>query len=360
MKIAFIGDIALTGILNTNPDQNQERFKEPSNYLKQFDEVFANLEVPVKVNEDKNDFKNYIYYSTYNTTESILNQLGITCVSLANNHIYDCSLSGLKATIELLEKNNIRYTGAGWKQEHIEPVIIENKNSRIGFIAYVDKGTEPKTEYFPELKINYFSPKKVLHDIQNLKPKVDKIIASVHWGIDYSHYPTREQVEIATELTQNGLDVLMGHHPHTLQPYTNSNNKLILYSLGGLTFGDYLRNKNYVALYKKTKQSVIASINTKNNSISFKPTKELPFNYIILNDFNYNKWTKKKWKKYELINKYKMYRLLVQLDENIIDRIIEYFYGYHQKPLKRLLQLKNYKKIVILFREMVTKMKKKY
>lgn len=174
-------------------------------------------------------------------TEDLLRMLNIGCVFLANNHIYDFKMPGLQATISMLNELGIYHTGAGWFSDHIDPVIINNTDIRIAFIAYIDKSTNPKTEYFPELLINYFDVDKVLSDNHNISNTVDKLIINIHWGVDYSFYPTPEQIYISRRLVDAGTDVIMGHHPHTIQPYETYYRGLIFYSLGGLTFGDNIK-----------------------------------------------------------------------------------------------------------------------
>lgn len=346
-KTVILGDIAFTGILSSEPEKNKERYKEVTPVLSEAGLVFANLEVPVKVDELQNEFKKLIHYSLPGPTEELLKLLNIGCVSLANNHIYDCKMSGLKATIYLLDKLGIYHTGAGWLPEHTEPVIIEHDQKKIGFLAYVDPSTNPKTENFPELYINYFTEEQAISDVKQLKNTVDKIIVSIHWGVDYSHYQTREQVETAHNLIDAGADVIMGHHPHTLQPYEKYKSGYIFYSLGGLTFGDYLKpgKKKLQALFMKTKKGLIAQYDITSNDFTFVATKELKGNSIELIKHNYNKWSNHKWKIIVLAQKYPLIHKWIVFKEKIIDRVVEYFFGYYQNPVKRLFQISNIRKI---------------
>ena len=349
MKITLIGDIAFNGIISTEPEKNSNRYNGVAPVLSQSDLVFANLEVPVKINDDKNEYKNFTHYSLPKPTEKLLKLLNIGCVSLANNHIYDCKLSGLKETIGILDKLGIFHTGAGWEKEHVEPVIINKGRLKIGFLAYVDKSTNPKTESFPELLINYFEVERVISDMKMLIGKVDKIICSIHWGVDYSYYPTTEQVSISHKLIDAGVDIIMGHHPHTLQPYEIYNSGIIFYSLGGLTFGDFLRNNQMIALYRKTKNGVIANCNLTTMDLRFTTTKELIGNYVKLDTRDYAKWSAHKWKIFKRKESNKFFKWLIDFQENVLHRTYEYFFGYYKNPIKRLFQLSNIRKIKKLF-----------
>jgi poly-gamma-glutamate capsule biosynthesis protein CapA/YwtB (metallophosphatase superfamily) len=351
-SIIILGDIAFTGILSTEPEKNRERFKEVVSVLAESDLVFANLEVPVKIDESRNEYKNFIYYSLPEATEQLLKLLNIGCVSLANNHIYDCKLPGLKTTIKVLDKQGIYHTGAGWKKEHIEPVIIKKDDVKVGFLAYVDKSTNPKTETFPELFINYFEIEKVIEDVQTLKPKVDEIICSIHWGVDYSHYPTEQQRVIARRLIDAGVNIIMGHHPHTLQPHENYKEGHIFYSLGNFTFGDYIKEgkSELQGTYKKTKNGLIVKYNGKSNTFCFVSTKEKKGNFVVLSNRDYLSWSEKKWRIYFLTCKFKIIRKMVILKEKVFDIIIEYFFGYYKNPIKQMFKFSNIKKIGRLFK----------
>ncbi|KAF5073311.1 Bacterial capsule synthesis protein PGA_cap [anaerobic digester metagenome] len=136
-NLTFIGDIAFNGLISEQPEQNAVRFSLVAPILQEADLVFANLETPVKAGDEYNNEKSIIHYASYEVTKDLLNKLNIGCVSLANNHIYDCKMDGLKATINLLDNLGIYHTGAGWKQEHIEPVIIEKGGQQIGFLGWV-------------------------------------------------------------------------------------------------------------------------------------------------------------------------------------------------------------------------------
>lgn len=347
-NMILLGDVAFTGILSSVLDQNQIRLKEISPVLNQNKMVFANLEVPIRVSNEKNEHKSFIHYSLKKNTTDLLKKLNIGCVSLANNHIYDCKMSGLKATIAALDNQGIYHTGAGWKKEHIEPVIFEVNNKSVAFLAYVDTGTNPETEKFSELLINYFSIEKVINDIEVVVNKVDKVIVSIHWGIDYSTYPTRLQQVYARKIIDSGANIILGHHPHTLQPYEEYKDGYIFYSLGGLTFGDYYQNNSLKSLPRKTKKGVIVEVND-NNSLSWYGTKELKGNIIKLRTFDYQKWSNRRLKEFYLIDKYIVIKKLINMKENIIDPSYEYFFGYYNHPLKRLFQISNLKKVKRLF-----------
>jgi len=350
--IALIGDIAFNGIISSEPSENEERYSKIVPVLRNAQLVFANLEVPVKTDNERNEYKSIIHYSDSLVTQDMLKRLNISCVSLANNHIYDCKMSGLKGTISLLDQLGIYHTGAGWRDDHLDPVIIVNDGIKVGFMAFVDKSTNPKTEKFPGVLINYFDAEDVKEKISELRPVVDKIICSVHWGEDYSYYPTPKQIKVARELVDEGADIIMGHHTHTLQPFEIYKDSYIFYSLGSFTFGDYIREgKNQIqSLFRKTKKSVIINYYFGKNQIEFVSTRELIGNYVITDKRDYNKWTSRKWSHFKIRQSSGIIERIFVFNEKVLYRIYEYFFGYYKNPLRRLLQFSNLKKVPKLFK----------
>ena len=135
-KIVLIGDIALNGLISEQPEYNLNRLFPISDILEKHELVFANLEVPIKSGNSINQNKKVVLSSDYKVTKDLLSLLNISCVSLANNHIYDYKLSGLRATIDLLDELDIKHTGVGWKRTQVEPLIFNYKNNQK--FCYID------------------------------------------------------------------------------------------------------------------------------------------------------------------------------------------------------------------------------
>jgi hypothetical protein len=350
-EIALLGDIAFNGIISSQPEKNHDRFKQISLFLKGVDFVFANLEVPVNVDDEYNENKKILRYANKEVTKDLLQRLNIGCVSLANNHIYDCKMSGLEATINLLDESGIFHTGAGWKKEHIEPAIIDRAGVKIGFMAYVDRDTNPKTEDFPELLINYLEPEKVIADIIYLRNRVDKIICSIHWGTGYSNFFTKKQQKLARTLINEGIDIITGHHPHTIQPYEVFNGKYIFYSLGQLCFGDIMWEGELRALRRKTKPGIIPIIDSKGILKSIIPTRERKGNYVEISNINITGKLKFLSKINGLILKNLFFKYIIVIKESFTDRLYEFCFGYYRNPFKEIMKLKNYKKGAYIIRD---------
>jgi len=351
--LKLIGDIALTGLFVDDYSKNDDRFKSIISSFKKCELIFANLECPIYKENSQNLNKSFIHTSNREVIINVLTKLKISCVSLANNHIYDCTMPGLKSTIETLQGMEVQFTGAGWRKEHIEPVILKEANQKIAFLAYVDKSTNPLTEKFPELLINYFEEYTVIEDVKKVRSQVDVVICSIHWGKDYSNYYTQKQQEQARALIEGGVDVIMGHHPHTVQSIEIYKNKIIFYSLGQLCFGDKMWDGKMRALKKKTKIGLIAELDpTVLDSPKIFGTREKEGNYLA---FIKESKLRRKLKLFSLLNRWRfsMYSVSICLSikESFIDRIYEYFFGYYRNPIVQLFSIYNFKKISFAIRD---------
>ena len=226
------------------------------------------------------------------------------------------------------------------------------RNKRIGFIAYVDKSTHPQTDSFPELFINYFEAGKVLEDYQMIKMSVDMVICSIHWGTDYSHYFTSEQSKVAHFLVNNGIDCIMGHHSHTVQPFEIYKGKPIFYSIGSLCYGDFLWEGKLRALKRKTKLGVIVTLDREISDLKIIPTKELKNNFIVIPKTNIRNLLARRYFFNGLKNKFKIVSLLILYKESYFDRILEYFIGYHINPISQILRTRNiFRKVGIIVKK---------
>lgn len=341
----LIGDLGITGLHCSESAKNHKRISQIQEYFSE-GIVIANLECPIHSDIELNKNKNAIHSSCEEATRQILQGLKVDCVSIANNHIYDCTKSGLEKTIKLLDKSKIQYAGASSNTEDSNYTILHDGAQTIGFLAYVDLNTNPRIDgYEKEFNLSILGKKRIIEDIYQIKSKCDVIVCSLHWGNDYSHIPSKQQIELARDLIHAGCTIVMGHHPHTIQPYEYYEDGIILYSLGGLTFGDHYINGTLKALYRKSKLGLIAKIDLDNiyNS-QFILTKENKGNYISIIDKDFNRWNRRHWRYYKWINTSLMFNRLYIFKESILDRVFEYFFGYYKNPVCRLFDLKNIRK----------------
>ncbi|MGD8744183.1 MAG: CapA family protein [Candidatus Woesebacteria bacterium] len=148
---------------------------------------------------------------------------GVNIVGLANNHASDYGSDGINETKSALESSKILTVGLG------SPTFMDVKDKTFAFLSY--------NSIFPNtVRISWADKEKIRSDIQTVKPKSDIIVVSFHWGNEYTSSPTKKQVELGHMAIDSGADLVVGHHPHWIQPVEIYKGKVILYSLGNFIF----------------------------------------------------------------------------------------------------------------------------
>jgi len=248
LRLMAVGDIMLgrgVGMRLRKSGDYGIAFSKVSGYLKQGDVVFANLESPITASTHSLDPKRKIVLKGAPESVSALTGAGISIVSLANNHMMDYYEEGLFDTIDILDKNNILHTGSGRNIDDArKPAILEKNGIKIGFLAYSDMAElvfagEPYLKYSAEKDKSGVSPRKyetIKEDVEKLRGQVDILAVSLHWGVEESFTIPPEQVEFAHKLIDDGVDVILGHHPHQFQGIEMYKGKPIIYSMGNFLF----------------------------------------------------------------------------------------------------------------------------
>lgn len=219
-------------------------FLKTAPLLGQADIAFANLETPL-FNQGNPSPEKEILFRGQPEYAQALSQAGFDVVSLANNHALDYGIRALSQTMTLLHGSGISTVGGGKNTDEArQPVIINEKGMSIAFLAYCK--IEDITELHQQISktkgeqgIPGIAPlimEEIKKDIQKAKEKADIVIISLHWGGEYQDHPKNEQREIAHQLIDAGANVILGHHPHTIQGLEWYQGGLIAYSLGNFVF----------------------------------------------------------------------------------------------------------------------------
>ncbi|MCB0754989.1 MAG: CapA family protein, partial [Flavobacteriales bacterium] len=207
--------------------------------LKDADAVIGNLEV-VAFGSAQNMNKTPRIGTSIQALNELKN-LNLNLVTLATNHFYDNLKEGFENTITKLNELGISYVGSDIDSSKAkEPAILEVNGWRIGFINYVHPDTHPSLPNDVDVHTNFFNLEEIVDKIKGLKPKVDRVVALMHWGgkTDYGYFPHHEQLAQAKSIIEAGADALIGCHTHTFQVSEEINGKPVYYSLGNFCFAD--------------------------------------------------------------------------------------------------------------------------
>ena len=227
IRLRAVGDIMmhspqLTAGLQPDGTYNFNHFfTDIKPYLEDADFTLGNLETTIS-----NDEKGYGGYPLFRTPAAILDALiyaGFNVITTANNHSFDGREFGVVYTIEKLEEYGIPYTGTARNQVERDRVLMLEKNDiRVAVLAYTygTNGMEVtiSRDKLPFM-VNYIDRQLIEQDVLRARDAgADMIIACMHWGAEYLRQPGRFQLETTEFLASIGVDIILGSHPHVLQP----------------------------------------------------------------------------------------------------------------------------------------------
>ncbi len=233
-------------------------FADIEKYFKDADIVIGTLETNFAGKE-----AGYSNYPRFNSPEHLatdLKELGFDILVTAQNHCLDTGYSGLVKTLEELDKNGIEHTGTYSSEESSKEYLIKDINGiKTAFLNYT-YGTNgipiPKGK---EYAVNLIDKEKMKSDIENVKAQgVDLICVNMHWGIEYKLQQNSEQEDLADFLFENGVDVILGSHPHCVEPMEKrtitledgtTKDGFIIYSIGNFMSGQNQANTRQSAIF---------------------------------------------------------------------------------------------------------------
>ena len=216
--IATVGDIGLGREINWQIQQRNDPtfpFQKTAEILKEADLTIGNLEGPLVENCPLTRTGMKFCGNPKNTNGLVF--AGFDLMNLANNHINNYGPEGVEQTVKALDKHRIDYFGLG----KISYQTI--KGLKIAFLGF-DDITQPVNE------------KKLIQEIQEAQNQAKFIIINFHWGIEYQGQPSERQKHLAHLAIDNGASLIIGHHPHVIQPIEHYQNTPIIYSLGNFVF----------------------------------------------------------------------------------------------------------------------------
>ncbi len=246
LRFVAVGDILLDRGVRRYINKNgiKSLFSDVDSIIKSADVSMCNLESPItKTGIPIN--KPYCFRGEPEYLEGVY-RAGFNVFNIANNHTIDWGKKGFLNTMRNIERTGGYYTGGGrFQKEAEEPLIISHGGITIAIFGAVDLFDPEVVKALKYRPGPYCLDAKSLERyIKFIRPLVDYIILTIHWGKEYEPFPEQKQVELAHKLVDAGVDIIIGHHPHVLQGIEIYKNKIILYSLGNFVFDqkkDYQR-----------------------------------------------------------------------------------------------------------------------
>lgn len=267
IKMAVIGDIMCHNSQykdaydqKTNTYDFSYVFEDIKEYISSADIAIGNLETTFAGKE-----RGYSNYPRFNTPEQLatnLKDFGIDVVSTANNHCMDTNYTGLVSTLKYLDEAGISHTGTNETEEQQNQILVKDVNGvKIAFLSFTYGTNGITIPVDKSFAVNLIDEDLILRQIKLAKEQnPDLICVSMHWGVEYQLKQNQEQEKLKDLLFNNGVDIILGSHPHVLQPMKNETITLddgstkdcfVIYSLGNFMSGQTKEN---------TRSSVILNI----------------------------------------------------------------------------------------------------
>lgn len=182
------------------------------------------------------------HYPAFNSPHEIgdaVFETGFDWINHATNHTLDRGATAVFNTLNYWDQHpNVTVSGIARNQEEADRIqIIERKGMKFGVLAYTYGTNGIPVPTGQDYLVNLIDKDKIEADIKKLEPHVDALLVSMHWGSEYNFNYNEEQADLAQFLADLNVDVIIGTHPHVIQPVEtikgrNGNDTLVIYSLG--------------------------------------------------------------------------------------------------------------------------------
>lgn len=300
LSLIFVGDVMqhdgqIEAAYNrkTKDYEYDDGFKFVKPIINEYDIRVANLEVT----QAGKPFKGYPQFSAPDELSEVLVNSGFNVILTSNNHSCDRGSKGVLRTLDVLDELGVAHTGTFRNQKERDenyPLIVEKNGLKVAMLNYT-YGTNGLSVPKP-LIINYIDSVVIKKDIAKAKSmNVDYIVCNMHWGKEYIPLPDRYQKKYEAMCYRAGADMVIGGHPHVVQPIEKkADNKLTIWSLGNFVSNMQTRTTRggvmLGAQLEKQKGRVILGDVDYHFIYVMKRKEGAVTQYYILPEFNYNQY----------------------------------------------------------------------
>ena len=240
-NLVMVGDALIHGLVyqtaNKYADYKGYDFKPMLKYTKEivadYDLAYYNQETILGGTEL--GLSTYPMFNSPTEVGDAFLDAGFNLVSLATNHTLDKGEKGILNSCKYWSTKKEQAIAAGSyssEEERDEVIIKESNGIKYGFLSYTTQTNGLIVPSGKSYLVNVYNKELVKEDIEKYRDKVDLLIVAMHWGEEYMTYPVNSQKEIAKYLSSLGVDIIIGCHPHVVEPIDFIDNTLVIYSLG--------------------------------------------------------------------------------------------------------------------------------
>jgi poly-gamma-glutamate capsule biosynthesis protein CapA/YwtB (metallophosphatase superfamily) len=239
LRLASVGDINLGDAPGAAIEAEGAEYpwESAGRPLRRADIAFGNLESAVSKRGEPFP-KEYTFRGTPEALAGLRKHSGIDVLNLANNHVGDFGPTAMLDTVRGVERLGMKAVGAGPSLARaLQPQVVERLGLRVAFVGFsnilpLEFAAEPGRP-----GVAWATPEAVAEAVRTARQHADVVVATFHWGIEKAPYETAEQAELARIAADAGAQLVIGAHPHVLQPLRRTGAALVAYSLGNFVFG---------------------------------------------------------------------------------------------------------------------------
>lgn len=227
-----------------------------------------------------NDLYKYQGYPVFNSPDEVIDAVkyaGFDVLSTVNNHCLDTGKTGMLRTLEKINAKGLSTVGTYAQKPDTRVLMKDVKGVKIGILAYTELLNSYGGMTADELNVmvNTFDKAKIKEDVQYAKENgADLVILIAHWGVEYAHSTSASQQDLADYAFNEGVDIILGSHPHVIQESKNlkydGKDVFVVYSMG-----NFISNQRYEELQNEyTEDGLIITFDIKKNAETGKTTIE--------------------------------------------------------------------------------------
>lgn len=255
VTVGFIGDIMMDrGVKHSvmkNFAGDYSMLFADADFLKTPDIMFGNLEGPAS--DKGQDLHNLYSFRMDPAILPLLKEKGFDVLALANNHMGDWTAKAFVDTLNRVKDAGIIPCGAGMnKEEAVQPAVVEKDGYKVGFLCFTDVGPDSLMATSTKPGILIASDKEYDAIIKNASEKVNALIVSFHWGVEYKKIHNARQEDLAKRAIDAGAMIVQGEHPHVSQDIGEYKGFPIFYSLGNFIFDQSFSEETMKGLFITT------------------------------------------------------------------------------------------------------------
>lgn len=298
VSLAAVGDIMFhddqldSAHIDENTHDFSRMFEDVKPLLSDYDVTLANFETTMA--GDSLPFTGYPVFNTPDEAADAIKEAGVDILTTANNHSLDTKDSGLKRTVDVLQEKGFKTVGTYSEKPESRVLVHEVNDIQFAILSYTES-TNGLGDQYPadELNsmINLMTKENIERDVKEAKELgVDFIITFMHWGEEYMTEPNETQIDYANFMAEQGVDLILGSHPHVIQPTdtitSQDQETFVVYSMG-----NFVSNQRVETLgeeFARTEDGVIVQFNIEkdhqSNETTIKDVEFIPtWVYKIIN-----------------------------------------------------------------------------